>query len=130
MGQLLDDFHQAASQADGARYFGHFMPDGVFLGTDASERWTVAQFKAYAEPHFSKGRGWTYRSTARHVSVSPDGNTAWFDEMLSNDNYGVTRGSGVLQKIDGTWKIAQYNLSFPVPNGLLKNVVEMIRQQP
>ena len=33
---VLDDWHQAASVADEARYFGHFAPNGVFIGTDPS----------------------------------------------------------------------------------------------
>lgn len=125
--RVLDDFHKAASQADGPRYFNHFAPEGVFLGTDASERWNVEQFRAYAMPHFSKGQGWTYTSTARNITLSPDGNLAWFDEALSNANYGETRGSGVLRLINGEWKICQYNLSVPVPNDLLGEVVKMIR---
>src|SRR5271168_3840018 len=56
----LDDFHAAAAAADEARYFGHFAADGVFLGTDATERWTVDAFRAYAKPHFDAGRGWAY----------------------------------------------------------------------
>ena len=39
--RTLDDFHLAASQADAKRYFGYFAPEGVFLGTDGGERWTV-----------------------------------------------------------------------------------------
>ena len=35
---VLDDWHQAASVADEARYFGHFAPNGIFMGTDATER--------------------------------------------------------------------------------------------
>ena len=35
----------------------------------------------------------------------------------------LCRGSGVLQKVDGTWKIAHYVLSIAVPN---ENVSELI----
>ena len=126
---VLDDFHKAASQADGARYFGHFAPEGVFLGTDASERWTVEQFKAYAMPHFTQGKGWTYLPSDRHINFSPSGDTAWFDEALSNPNYGQTRGSGVLRLVGEDWKICQYNLSVPIPNALLPEVVKQIRAQ-
>ena len=31
--RVLDDWHAAASAADEQRYFGHFTPDAVFLGT-------------------------------------------------------------------------------------------------
>lgn len=124
---VLDDFHDAASKADGDRYFGHFATDGVFVGTDATERWSVAAFRAYAEPHFSKGQGWTYTKTARHVRLGPDGRTAWFHEQLANAKYGAARGSGVLVLEEGRWRIAQYVLSFPVPNAVAGPVIELIR---
>ncbi|MEM7519043.1 MAG: nuclear transport factor 2 family protein, partial [Planctomycetota bacterium] len=49
---LLDDFHDAAARADLERYFGHFAPNGVFIGTDATERWPVEEFRAFCEPYF------------------------------------------------------------------------------
>ena len=123
---VLDDFHAAASAADGPRYFGHFTPDGVFVGTDATERWTVEEFRAYADPHFSQGKGWTYAPRDRHVTIGADGATAWFDEKLDNEKYGQARGSGVLVRTD-RWRIAQYVLSFPVPNDKAGDVIALIR---
>ena len=49
---VLDDFHAAASDADEERYFSHLAESGVFLGTDATERWSVPEFRAYAESFF------------------------------------------------------------------------------
>lgn len=123
----LDRFHRAASTADGATYFSLFAPEGVFIGTDPSERWTVGQFKAYAMPYFSKGRGWTYVPGLRHVELSPGGDVAWFDEMLDNKSYGLCRGTGVLRKVGDAWLICQYHLTIPVPNGLAARVVGMIK---
>ena len=123
----LDGFHRAASEADERRYFDLLTEEGVFLGTDATERWTKEEFRAYAEPHFALGRGWTYRAIERHVHVGPDGRTAWFDEKLWNDKYGDCRGTGVLLLVGGEWKIAQYNLTFPVPNEIAGEVVERIK---
>lgn len=128
--RVLDGWHQAASEADGDAYFGAFTEGAVFLGTDASERWSLAEFQAYAEPHFSKGRGWTYRPFDREVMFSPDGHTAWFDERLSSEKYGEVRGTGVLVFAGGDWKLAHYNMSFPVPNALSLELVERIRAQP
>jgi hypothetical protein len=129
--KVLDDFHDAASKADQKRYFDHFDDNGVFLGTDATERWTKKEFLAYAKPFFDQGRGWTYfpRPGTRHIAVSQDGNTAWFDEALDNAKYGECRGTGVLLRTGSDWKIAQYSLSVPVPNDLLEKVVAMIREQ-
>ena len=123
---VLDDFHRAASEADGERYFAHFAPGGVFLGTDSSERWTVGEFQAYAEPFFEQGRGWTYVPRDRHIAFNERGDVAWFDELLDSDKYGEARGSGVLVKSDGHWKIAHYSLSFPIPNDVALEVVGII----
>jgi len=123
---VLDDWHKAAAQADEARYFGHFTPDAVFLGTDATERWTRDAFRAWAKPHFSKGKAWSFTSVSRQVSFSKDGAVAWFDEALSTPNMGPARGSGVLVKDGGAWKIAQYNLSIPIPNDLMPDFKQRI----
>ncbi len=126
IGAVLDDFHRAAAAADEARYFAHFDPNGVFLGTDAGERWSVAEFRVYAHARFATGKGWTYRPRDRHVSFTPEG-VAYFDELLDNEKYGVCRGSGVLRKVNGVWRIAQYNLAFAVPNDSAAEVVRVIR---
>ena len=126
--ELLDGFHRAAAEASGERYFGSFALGAVFLGTDPDERWTVEQFRAYAAPYFSQGRGWTYVPLERHVALAPDGAVAWFDERLENAAYGEARGTGVLVRTEAGWKIAQYNLTLPVPNELALDLVERIRQ--
>jgi hypothetical protein len=126
--RLLDRFHLAASQAKFDDYFGLFAPDAVFIGTDAGERWTVEQFKAYAKPHFDKGKGWTYTKVERHILVSADDRHASFDELLDNASLGRCRGTGVLRRVDGQWKIEQYHLTIPVPNELALEVVKMIRR--
>ena len=125
---VLSTFHQAASDADGDLYFSLFAEGAVFMGTDATERWTVEEFKAFAEPYFSKGRGWTYTKTERHVYVSDNGETAWFDEMLWNDNYGTCRGTGVLRLTGDGWKFVQYNLTIPIPNDLARDFADRIKK--
>lgn len=122
----IDAYHAAASAADLDAYIGLMAPSGVFLGTDASERWTRAEFRAFCEPYFEQGRGWTYVPGERHVAFSPSGDVAWFDEVLTNEAYGALRGSGVLTRQGGGWRIEQYNLTFLVPNGVAKEVVEII----
>lgn len=124
---LLDGFHAAAARADGPAYFAMFAPAGVFIGTDAGERWSVAEFRAYAQPFFSKGQGWTYTPQSRSVVLGPDGRTAWFDELLNSQSYGTSRGTGVLVRTPGGWRIAQYALTFPIPNDLAKEMTARIR---
>lgn len=125
---VLTSLHRSAAQADGDFYFSLFASDAVFMGTDASERWSVDDFKAFAEPYFSQGRGWTYHMEDRNIFVASDGRTAWFDEALRHDIYGTCRGTGVLVLTDGAWRIVQYNLTFPIPNDLAREFAERIRE--
>lgn len=125
--QVLDDWHDAAAHADEARYFGHFAPGGIFLGTDATERWDVGAFRVYAHPHFARGKAWTFTPKDRHVTVAAGGTLAWFDEALDTPHLGPARGSGVLVRdARGDWAIAQYNLSVPIPNERFEEVKRVI----
>jgi ketosteroid isomerase-like protein len=124
---VLDGFHAAAARADEAAYFDLLAPQAVFLGTDATERWDRDAFRAFAHPYFAKGQGWTFAPRDRHIDFSRDGNLAWFDELLDSASYGECRGSGVLEKIDGHWRIRQYHLTIPMPNDLAKELVARIR---
>ena len=128
---VIDRMHQAASRADGQDYFNQFTPDARFIGTDATERWSLTAFRAYAEPYFARGRGWTYVPRERTVIIAPIDCrcVAWFDEILDNSSYGEVRGSGVLRLTDGGWKIEQYVLSFAVPNDRADAVVATIKAE-
>ena len=125
---VLNTLHLAASDADGEVYFALFAEDAVFMGTDATERWSVAEFKAFAEPYFSQGRGWTYTMKDRNIFFSEDGSTAWFDETLWNENYGTCRGTGVLARTADGWKFRQYNLTIPIPNDLARDFADQIKK--
>jgi hypothetical protein len=122
--RALDDFHDAAARADEERYFAHFAPDGVFLGTDATERWDAPAFRAYAHPYFAKGKAWSFRGVRRHVLCEVD--LCWFDEELETQNLGPARGSGILRHLAGAWKLEQYVLSVTVPNERFKAVKQLL----
>ena len=126
-GEVLDILHRAASTADEDVYFDLFTADAIFTGTDATERWSLAEFRAFALPYFERDTAWTYLPYERSVVVAPDLGTAWFDEKLRNEKYGDTRGSGVLRRVGERWRIAHYVLSFAVPNGKSAEVVRVIR---
>ncbi len=112
----LDELHDAASKADEARYFALYAPDAVFLGTDATERWDLPAFRAYAHARFASGHGWTFHATRRAIVVTDDGLGAWFDEDLVGEKLGPARGSGALRKVGGAWLVTQYVLSLTIPN--------------
>jgi hypothetical protein len=121
---LLDSFNIAAAKADYNKYFGYFAEDAVFMGTDATERWTKTEFMKWAKPFCDRGPAWDFTAVKREIFLDGTGSMAWFDELLSTQMK-ICRGSGVLVKQGGNWKISQYVLSATVPNTILDTVVVM-----
>lgn len=132
--RVLDAWHEAAARSDEDAYFERMTPDAIFLGTDATERWTRDQLRAYAHAPFSEGRGWRMRARRRDVVLDAGpiraGSVAWFDEDLETVNLGPARGSGVLVRDDLGWRIAQYNLAITVPNERFDEVRALLSSQP
>ena len=123
----IDAFHGAASRADSDTYFGLMTDNVVFLGTDGTERWQGDEFREFVDGYFSRGQGWTYVPTERHIDMGVSGEWALFDELLQHERLGQCRGSGVLVREKSGWKIAQYNLSVPIPNAIVVDVAGQIR---
>ncbi|MCB0375942.1 MAG: nuclear transport factor 2 family protein [Sinomicrobium sp.] len=121
---VLDSWHKAAADADFETYFSKMTPDGVFIGTDATENWQNSAFRAFSKPYFDKGKAWSFTSVERNVYVDETLKTAWFDELL-NTRMKLCRGSGVLKKTNGQWKIAHYVLSITIPNEDVESVVQL-----
>ena len=119
---LLTAWHRAAATSDAAAYFGRMAPGAVFLGTDVTERWTKEEFEAWAAPAFRKKSAWVFTAVRRSISVSADGNAAWFDEDLASESYWPCRGSGALERIGGAWKIRLYNLALTIPNAAVPEI--------
>ena len=122
--KLLDDLNTFAAKADFTNYFDLFADQSTYIGTDATEIWDKKQFMDYAKPHFDKGQGWSFISLKRNIFFSKDGNYAWFDELLDTQMK-ICRGSGVLEKIGGKWKIKQYVLSSTIPNEVMNDVIKI-----
>lgn len=122
--KVIDAWHLNASEANFDAYFNAMSNSSVFVGTDAAEVWNVQQFKDFSKPHFDKGKAWSFTSVDRNVYINSDGKIAWFDELL--DTWmGVCRGSGVLKKNNGVWKIEHYVLSLTVPNDNIQEVMKV-----
>ena len=117
---LLNGLHLDAHKGNFESYFDRYSSNAVFLGTDKTERWTIKEFEAYAKPAFSDGHGWTYAVIERNWEG--DGNTRWFDEILLNEKLGHCRGTGVVELINGEWKISHYALTMLVPNSIAAKV--------
>ena len=122
---LVNRWHKAATDADFDAYFACMDDDGYYIGTDASEKWTVEEFKAFCRPHFEKGSAWDFKTIDREVYLSDDKSVAWFDEKL-NTWMGVCMASGVLVKSNEQWKIKHYQLSIAVPNDIVRDFIQMV----
>ncbi len=126
---VIDGFHDAAAHGDQVRYLGHMTDDGVFMGTDEWERWPKhPDFVEYVGSRFKNGAGWNYRSVDRNIRVADSGNIAWFDEVLYSEQNGRFRGTGVLRKQNGAWKIAHYAMSFLILNENWPEVIELTKK--
>lgn len=125
---FLDSWHNAAAMADFDSYFGKMSPDAIYIGTDATENWNLNEFKAFSKPYFDRGAAWDFDATERNIYISESEEIAWFDEILQS-HMGPIRGSGVLVKNNGNWKIKHYVLSFTVPNEVADKVTEIVKKQ-
>lgn len=114
--RLIDGLHRDADSGEFQSYFDRYTPTAVFMGTDKTERWTIDAFKQYAAPAFADGHGWSYTVVERNVEGH--GDTRWFDEILLNKKLGHCRGTGVVQRINGEWKLAHYSLTLLIPNDI------------
>ena len=45
---VIDDWHKNAAEANFENYFEAMTVNSVFIGTDASENWTISEFKSFS----------------------------------------------------------------------------------
>ena len=98
------------------------------MGTDDWERWPLPEFTEYVAGRFENGGGWEYHPESRHIAFDSSGDTAWFDEIAVSPRWGRFRGTGVVLRTDGGWKLAHYSLTALVPNEQFREVSELTRQ--
>lgn len=122
--KLLNDWHKAAAVANFKNYFDALAENSIYIGTDATENWNKKEFEIWAKPYFDKGKAWNFTSLKRNIYFSSDKKMAWFDELLDTQMK-ICRGSGVLEKQNGKWKIKQYVLSMTIPNDNSDEVIKV-----
>ena len=123
--RLMNNWHKAAAEANGDTFFNFMDDDCIYIGTDATERWTKQEFVKFAKAYFDKGKAWSFEPIERQVYFSRNKKTAWFNETL-NTWMGVCRSSGVLEKKKGKWKLKHYHLSVTVPNDKMKEFIRLV----
>ncbi|MGI9519604.1 MAG: S41 family peptidase [Pirellulaceae bacterium] len=126
--QMLTRFRQSAAQADSKAYFDCIAPDAILFGTDEAERWTVETHRQFVQPYFDRDIGWSRTIRDRRVYLGADQQFGWFEEISERVEGVPMRTTGVVRKIDGQWKIVQYNTAFAIPNEIVADVSELIRE--
>ena len=126
--KLVDQWHFSASNANFEAYFEVLDASFVFLGTAPGERWNKMEFAAFSKPYFDAGKAWDFKAKNRNWSYSKNKKTAWFDEDLYTWMRGC-RGSGILVKEKGEWKLVYYNLTVLVENEKMKEFIQLRDKQ-
>lgn len=111
----LERWHKAAAEANFEDYFSLMTDDAIFIGTDATENWNLEEFKEFSRPYFEAGKAWSFKAIERNIYLKENRRLAWFDELLDT-HMGICRGSGVMAKDNGKWKVQHYVLSITIPN--------------
>lgn len=112
---ILNEWHHAAAIADEEAFFGRMTVDGIYIGTDATERWLRDELREWSRKYFERETAWAFTPLSRNITIAPGGHLAWFDELL--DTWmGTCRSTGILLLEEGEWKIRHYHLSIAVPN--------------
>jgi hypothetical protein len=125
IGVFLDQWHDDAAHSRPS-YFDKIAVDGIYIGTDKTERWTREEFIVWAKKYFATPSAWTLTPVSRHIYVSADKRFIWFDEQL-NTGMGLCQASGVIQNTPRGFKIEHYQLSVAIPNDLVDQIHELIK---
>ncbi|MCC8359777.1 nuclear transport factor 2 family protein [Salinimicrobium sediminilitoris] len=112
---LLEEWHKAAAEANYEEYFSLMAAESVFIGTDATENWNKQEFMEWSKSYFDRGKAWSFSTLERNIYFADDAEISWFDELLDTQ-MGICRGSGVVVKENGKWRIKHYVLSIAIPN--------------
>lgn len=124
---FVDAWHLAAAEADEATFFGSMSADGIYLGTDASERWLRDTFHVWAQFAFDRESAWAFKPYDRQLYFSDNNKYVWWEEMLETW-MGPCRGSGVAHYENGQWKIKHYNLAVTIANDKIDGFIELTKE--
>lgn len=115
---LMNAWHHAAAIADEDAFFGRMTEDGIYIGTDPTERWLRDELKEWSKEYFKRETAWAFTPLSRNIIYTPGAQIAWLDELL--DTWmGVCRSTAILKKMENEWMIVHYHLSIAIPNDKL-----------
>jgi hypothetical protein len=122
---FINEWHSAASKADGDTFFGSMTADAIYIGTEAGERWLRDELKEWSKQYFERESAWNFKPSNREIYFSDNEDYAWFEERLDTQ-MGVCHGSGVLEMTNEGWKFKHYHLSVTVPNDKIDAFIKLV----
>ena len=122
---FVNEWHDDAAHARPA-FFDKIASDGIYIGTDKTERWAREVFREWAKPAFARPVAWAFTPLHRHVQFSPDRRFIWFDEQVRS-SMGILQASGVIRPTASSFEIVHYQLSIAVPNDVIPQVTGAIK---
>ena len=122
---FVDEWHQDAAGARPA-FFDKIAADGIYIGTDKTERWTKEAFREWAKPAFARPTAWAFTPLHRNIRFTPDRQIIWFDEQVRS-SMGILQATGVVRPTTAGFEIVHYQLSIAVPNDVIPQVTGAIK---
>jgi hypothetical protein len=127
LNSFMDSWHLAAAQANAEVFFGMMAENGIYIGTDKTERWLRDELKEWSKKAFERESAWTFTTRERNWQIHEKEGFAIADELL-NTWMGPCRATAVLRLINEHWKIIHYQLSVTIDNDKIeqfKNLQEL-----
>jgi hypothetical protein len=111
-GSALDALHQAGGASDHHAFLELMTEDGSVLGLSSDSRWNAPALTDKLTTYFARGGTWPQPDSSRQITISPEGEMAWFSESLKGTGGNTGVGSGVLVRTASGWLVAQYHISY------------------
>ena len=124
----INQWHKDAASPNFDSYFDFIADDGVFIGTDISERWSKTEFSDFSKTYFDNGKAWSFIPKERNIRFNKNNTIAWFDEVL--DTWmGECRSTGFLSLKNKKWELEHYQLSITIDNDLMPQFLDLIKEE-
>jgi ketosteroid isomerase-like protein len=125
LNEIMDNWHKAAATANAEAFFGRMSADGIYIGTDISERWRRDELRSWAKSAFERESAWTFTASERNWHSIGSG--VWIGDEVLKTWMGPCRSTMVLKKNSaGQWLIHHYQLSVTVPNDRIKDFKKLL----
>jgi len=118
-GTALDALHRAGEASDHAAFLELMTEDGSVLGLGSDSRWNAPALTDKLTTYFSGGGTWPQPTSSRQITISTQGEMAWFSESLRGTRGNTGVGSGVLVRTASGWLVAQYHISYSAMPGAM-----------